>query len=211
MRDPTVTDTPANPSATPRPTSIIVADGTNIENRCRECFGRDDIDFNLFFAKVAEGTQLLHVYYFTAPFSPKQNREQAAAQAGRFNALRARANTSLILGRHHPRVVTCKNCTHSYTAFAEKGTDVAAALKLVECAAKKEADQLFLLAGDNDYLPALKMCKSEKVPVAIGFVIGPGPSQPQLNAVSDLRHNSVRYIMLDSAFMESCWRPHRRK
>jgi hypothetical protein len=33
------------------PTSVVIVDGTNMENQCRECFGTEEIHFANFFAK----------------------------------------------------------------------------------------------------------------------------------------------------------------
>lgn len=113
---------------------------------------------------------------------------------------------NVILGRHISRLITCRECKFTYTGYTEKGTDVAAAIKLVECAIGKRAGRLFLLAGDNDYVPALKFCAG-KVPVTVGFVIGQNQSiHAQLAGVADLRHNSSAYLKLDALFMADCWR-----
>src|SRR5439155_3288098 len=104
------------------PTSILVIDGTNIENRCREAFNREDIDFRAFFAKVAAGTRLLQTHYFTAAYSRRGDQRRLADQSGRFNVIRSMADTSLHLGRHQEREVRCRECGHTYIAYAEKGT-----------------------------------------------------------------------------------------
>jgi uncharacterized LabA/DUF88 family protein len=190
------------------PTSILIIDGTNIENRCRESFGREDIDFRAFFAKVAAGTKLHHTHYFTAAYSRRVDTRQQAEQSGRFNVLKSMPDTSLHLGRHQAREVRCRKCQHTYTAFAEKGTDVAAAICLIECVIRKRADMVFLLAGDNDYLPALKLAKQEGMKVVVGSIISPHENESgQLMAIANLRHNCHRYFKMDQAFMDGCWRP----
>jgi len=192
----------------PLPTSILIIDGTNIESRCREAFGRDDIDFRVFFAKVTAGTRLLHTHYFTAPFSRRSDPVRLAEQSGRFNVLKTMADTTLHLGRNQAREVRCRECGHTYTAYAEKGTDVAAAVSLIDCVIRKRSDQLFLLAGDNDYLPALRLARTEGAKVIVGSVISPHQHKHgQLMAVSDLRHNCDRYFEIDQRFMNDCWRP----
>jgi uncharacterized LabA/DUF88 family protein len=199
------TEPPHDP---PLPTSILVIDGTNIERRCQESFGRTDFDFNLFFAKVACGTRLLQAHYFTAPLSRSAPAHEVAAQSAKFNVLKTLPHATLYLGRYQPRTITCKQCHRQFQVFVEKGTDVAVGIMLVECAIRRRADILFLLAGDNDYMPALKLARSEGVRVVVGFVISPLLSEAhQIMAVADLRHNSERFIKLDQAFMADCWRP----
>jgi uncharacterized LabA/DUF88 family protein len=202
-----VSQTPSVPSQI-LPTSTLIVDGTNIETRCREAFGRDDIDFHRFFAKVTAGTHLLQAHYFTAPFSRRADPKRLAEQSGRFNVLKAMLNTSLHLGRHQAREVRCRECGFSYTAYVEKGTDVAAAVFLIEAAIRKRSEQIFLLAGDNDYLPALQLARGEGARLIIGSVISPQEHKHgQLMAIAGLRHNCSRYFEIDQAFMSDCWRP----
>lgn len=189
------------------PSSLLIVDGTNIESRCRESFGRDDIDFVKFFAKVTSGTQLLHTHYFTAPYSRRSDPKKLAEQSGRFNVLRAMPSTTLYLGRHQAREIRCNECGHRYTAYAEKGTDVAAAIRLVLAAHQKEADRYYLLAGDNDYRPAMEFARSLGAKVFLGSVIDPAVGEyGQLMAIADLRHNCDGYLKIDQAFMDGCWR-----
>lgn len=192
------------------PTSILIVDGTNIENRCREGFEREDIDFRLFFSKVTAGTQLLRTHYFTAPLSGKSEcqRQRQAEQAGRFNVLKQMANTTLHLGRYQTRTVTCRKCRFEYPSYAEKGTDVGVAVCLAEAAIKPLSDLIYLLAGDNDYVPALKLAKDQGAKVILGAVIdGLTPEHRQLAAISDLRRFSAKFVKLDHSFMSTCWRP----
>jgi uncharacterized LabA/DUF88 family protein len=117
-------------------------------------------------------------------------------------------NTTLHLGRYQPRDLVCKICGRTYSSYVEKGTDVAAAVMLVDCAIRKRSDVVFLLAGDNDYLPAVKFARTEGARLVVGFVVNPHRSEhDQLMAVADLRHNCERYIKIDAAFMSDCWRP----
>lgn len=189
------------------PTSILIVDGTNIETRCRQSFGRDDIHFGRFFSKVTTGTTLLHTYYFSAPYSRKSDRQLLAAQSGRFNALRSMPDTTLRLGRHQEREVRCRSCNYTYISYAEKGTDVGVAICLARCAIEKQADVLFLLAGDNDYVPALELGASLGVHLVLGAVIGPEePEHKQLQAIGTMRAKCRRFLRLDAAFMDECWR-----
>ena len=132
-------------------------DGTNIERRCYEAFGRVDFDFSLLFGKVTRGTRLEHAHYFTAALSRTAPAQEIAAQSGRFNVLNAMPQVTLHLGRYQPRTTTCRLCHCQFPVFVEKGTDVAAGVMLVECAIRRRAEVIFLLAGDNDYLPALRL------------------------------------------------------
>jgi uncharacterized LabA/DUF88 family protein len=190
------------------PTSLLFVDGTNLDHRLRAAFARDDVDFPAFFAAVTVGTDLQHVHYFSAPYIRSANPVSYKKQTADFNFLRTQRNVTLHLGRHQPRPVKCRSCNHRYTSYTEKGTDIFAAAKLVHAACHKEADRLILVTNDNDFWPALQLCRSNGVSVHVAFVINPNERvRDQLNRLSVLRKNTDRYRMLDKVLMDGCWRP----
>ncbi len=189
------------------PTPLLFVDGTNLDHRCLEAFGRDDIDFEKLFAALAAGTRLLHAHFFTAPYNRASDERRYRKQTGDFNKIRGMAGVTLHLGRHQPRQVECYKCGHRYTAYTEKGTDVGAAARLVQAACHKEAERLILVTGDNDFWPALEISKAEGAWCEIAMVIGPSESAfHKLNEVANLRNSCKRYLKLDQQFMLTCWR-----
>lgn len=189
------------------PTSLLFVDGTNLDHRCLTALGRDDIDFDRLIAALSEGTRLLHTHYFTAPYNRTADERRYRKQTGDFNKLRKMADVTLHLGRHQARHMECRSCGHRYTTYVEKGTDVGAAACLVQAACHHQADQLILVSGDNDFWPALKIARAEGVWCTVAFVVGQEESRFQkLNEVSNLRDAANRYVVLDSEFMENCWR-----
>ncbi len=188
-------------------TSLLFVDGTNLDYRCLEAFGRDDIDFDLLFAALTAGTRLLHTHYFTAPYIRMSDERRYRKQTGDFNQLRKMPNVTLHLGRHQVRQVECYKCGHRYIAYTEKGTDVGAAARLVQAACHKEAGRLILVSGDNDFWPALEIGRAEGAWCEVAFVIGPAESAfRKLNEVANLRNTCKRYVKLDQQFMSGCWR-----
>lgn len=188
-------------------TSIIFIDGTNLDHRLWDFFGRVDVDFPKFFAKISDGTQLNHVHYCSAPYSRYGNQDKRAKQASDFNFLRTQSNVTLHLGRFQLRPVTCRKCNHRYKTYKEKGTDILVATRFVDAAFHKRADRLILISNDNDFWPALELARQHGVEVYAAFVIGPDRSiEDQLKTLSPLRQQSHGYLMVDDAFMRDCWR-----
>lgn len=89
------------------PTSLLFVDGTNLDHRCLQAFGRDDVDFEKLFA---------------APYNRASDERRYRKQTGDFNQLRKMPDVTLKLGRHQARQVECLNCGHRYTTRVEKGT-----------------------------------------------------------------------------------------
>ena len=133
--------------------------------------------------------------------------DDAVTAVGGAGFLRSQQNVTLYLGRHQPRPVKCRSCNHRYTSYIEKGTDIFAAAKLVYAACHKEADRLILVTNDNDFWPAVLLCRNSGLTVHVAFVTDPNEStRDQLNRVSVLRKQADRYLKLDEALMDTCWR-----
>lgn len=190
------------------PTSLLFVDGTNIDHRLWESFGRSDVHLGKFFEQVTAGTDLQHIHFCTAPYHRPPGRASLyKKQQGDLNFLRTRPDVTIHLGRHQPRTVTCRSCNHAYTTHSEKGTDTFVASKLVQAACDGSVDRLFLVSGDNDFWPAVQICQEEGAEVHVAFVISPNePEQLQLNRVAQLRRYARTSIKLDAAFMATCWR-----
>lgn len=197
-----MSDAPVAPAAASLPTSMVFVDGTNLDLRCVQCFSRNDIDFQKFFSILTAGTDLRDVYYFTADYKNEADRRN---QQGVLNRLK-KMGVKVKLGRHLPRTVTCKSCGERWTTYSEKGTDVGTAVSLVQAALMKSADRLFLVAGDNDYVPAMEMAKVAGRAPCLGFVVGPHENkQRKWLEIANMRHNSSSQVVLDDAFMSKCW------
>ena len=187
--------------------SIIFIDGTNLDHRLWDFFGRDDVHFLKFFAKISDGTQLDRVHYCTAPYSRYGNQAKRAKQTADFNFLRRQSNVTLHLGRFQQRPVTCLNCNHQYQSFKEKGTDILVATRFVDAAFHKRADRLILVSNDNDFWPALELARQHGVEIYTAFVVDPDrPTGDQLQRLSPLRQQAHGYLTVDDAFMQDCWR-----
>jgi uncharacterized LabA/DUF88 family protein len=183
---------------------MIFVDGTHVDHRCQDAFNRKDVDFGKFFAKLSQGTTLIGVVYCTAPYLFRDHQKH---QQGVLNRLRGMPNVTVYLGRHMKREFRCRNCDHLHQDPTEKGTDVAVASHLVQAACSKLAQQVILVAGDNDYWPALEIAKGAKAHCQFAYFVGPDDSLMQKhNEVAMLRKYSTRpAIVLNDAYMADCW------
>lgn len=188
-------------------TSMIFVDGTNLDARFLEFFGRDDVDFPKFFAKVSDGTQLQRVHYCAAPYIQARDPAKYARQVSVFNFLRTQSNVTLYFGRFHLRPFFCWKCKNRLDVPKEKGTDILVASRLLEAAFHKRADRLILPSNDNDYWPAIRMGREHGVEMFTAVVIDPNrPTGRQLQKLLPLRKEAHGTLMLDQAFMHDCWR-----
>jgi uncharacterized LabA/DUF88 family protein len=183
---------------------MIFVDGTHVDHRCKKAFQRDDLDFGKFFNKLAEGTQLIQVVYCAAPYRLESGRKH---QQGVINRLRRMYPLVKIYeGRYVERTHKCNRCNDIRRDYTEKGTDVAVAVHLVQAACCKQADQLILVSGDNDYWPALHVTKDIGANCRFAYFLGPDEDGRRIhNEVAMLRNNSRGAIVLDDGFMADCW------
>lgn len=194
----------------PLPASWLFIDGTNLDRRCLEAFGRNDVDFVRFFAALATetGTRLEKVHYFTAPYVAQVNMDAYKKQASDLNALKKMSPlVSVHLGRHQEQERFCPKCRSYSRTYVEKKTDVGAACELVKAACLKMAHRLILVSGDTDFTPALQIARGQSVPCKVAFVIGPNENYGRkFMETADLRMASAGFIKLDDQFMYPCWR-----
>ncbi len=63
----------------------------------------------------------------------------------------------VIFGRFKLKDCKCKSCGSFYTQHIEKQTDVNIAVNLLKSAMKDEFDRAYLVSGDTDLIPAIKV------------------------------------------------------
>lgn len=186
------------------PTSLVFVDGTHVDHRCQEAFGRKDIDFKKFFLKLTLDTRLLEVVYCTAPYLFEDLRKHQKGVMNRLHQIGVKL--TVYEGRHMRREWYCKSCDYRHVEPVEKGTDVAVAAHLVRAACGKLADRLILVSGDNDFWPALEIAKSVGGHCEFAYFVGPKDNDTKVfNEVSQLRYNSRKFHKLNQEFMKDCW------
>lgn len=162
--------------------------------------------FGRFFAALSVGTSLVHAYYCTAPYFKAANPPKYAKQMADLNVLRSMLDVSIDLGRHKRRTGRCHSCGRDYPTFSEKGTDVFVASRMLRAACHRHADRLILVSNDNDYWPAVEICRQEGVEVVVAVIVNPSRRKVSLEKVARLRAASSWYLEIDDVFMAGCWR-----
>ena len=188
------------------PKSLIFVDGTNLDHRLLEAFGRNDVHFDRFFRALSNGTSLVQVYYCTAPYFKSAGPKKYAKQMADLNALRSMMDVTVDLGRYKKRSTTCRKCSNEYPTFSEKGTDVYVASRMVRAACHKHAERLVLVSNDNDYWPAVETCRQEGAEVVVAIVVDPVNRKASLQKIARLRSASSSTVEIDGKFIGPCWR-----
>jgi uncharacterized LabA/DUF88 family protein len=145
--------------------TVIFLDG----EYARKIFERQGcrIDVPLFVKKVLElaqidYNQLLRVYYYTSPpyqgQQPTPDEKQRYQRFQKFNDyLRRQDNFEIKLGRLEKRG----------GEFKQKMVDVHLSIDLVELSAKSKIETAILIAGDSDFVPAVRRAKYNGVRVIL--------------------------------------------
>ena len=105
---------------------------------------------------VRKSEILVKVYYFTA--LAKWDQGKMARHKEYIKALET-TNIQVVHGNFKYVTKKCRECHKQYQTFEEKETDVNIALHLLKLAFQNEFDKFFLMTGDSDLIPVLKMIR----------------------------------------------------
>jgi uncharacterized LabA/DUF88 family protein len=153
---------------------ILLVDGLNLFHGLLSSYGLAHTEVNL--VKLSDSIietneKIYSIHLFGANF--KGNSEKSIAQR-KFMLQNSRLeNVKTTLGKLKKREFTCNFCKHKYTFYQEKFTDVNIVLKIIEIIQNLEISKIYLISGDNDFLPIVKKVK-ELNSVKIKIVIPPG-------------------------------------
>ena len=102
------------------------------------------------------------VVYFSAYASHRaaKNPRQFARHQAYVRALQATSD-ECVMGRFKMNPVTCFTCGSAWQKPEEKETDVAIATHMVRDAFRNQFDVCYLLSGDTDLVPALRIVRAE--------------------------------------------------
>ena len=107
-----------------------------------------------FFLKQSES--LTDVYYFTA--LAKWDGGKIERHKEYIKALET-TDVQVVHGNFKRVTKKCRKCYKKYQTFEEKETDVNIALYLLKLAFQNKFDKFFLITGDSDLIPAVKMLR----------------------------------------------------
>jgi len=136
---------------------------------------------------------LLRVYYYTSPpyqcSNPTSDEKQRYKAFQKFeNFLKKQDNFEIKLGRTEKRG----------TEFEQKMVDVLLSIDLVELSARSKISNAILIAGDSDFVPAVKKAKDNGVRTIL--VCSGNRGQYHVNLWDEVD----RRIPIDQEFMKEC-------
>lgn len=141
---------------------MVLIDNGYLSAILRDEFGSARIDYLQLSELLCKGYSRLRTYiYDCLPYQANPpTPEQQTLYAGKvkfFNALSGLPSFEPRFGKQRPRA----------GGFVQKGVDVLLAVDLVRLSSKGQIQKAFLIAGDGDYVPAVKAAKDDGVSVKL--------------------------------------------
>jgi uncharacterized LabA/DUF88 family protein len=103
-----------------------------------------------------------------------------------------------IYGQFKRRSKKCPKCNQIYWTYEEKETDVNIAIYLFKLSIKNEFDTAFIISGDSDLIPSIKVVKEFFPEKYIGVIVPPG------RKALDLENNCDFNMKLKEKHLKSC-------
>jgi uncharacterized LabA/DUF88 family protein len=128
----------------------IFIDGTNFFLSCLNDGIPYHVDLNLLANQLGRGFHFGKLRYYTSPM-PHTDNQAYRRQQKFFEQLQRSRRIELVLGRHEPRTDRYGQRYH-----VEKETDVNLAVDMVTGAYEDRFDVAMLVAGDTDYVRAIR-------------------------------------------------------
>ncbi len=141
--------------------TIVYVDGFNLYYRALKKISMQWLDLQTFFVRLRKDDDVRRIHYFTAELTGAKRLGHLAY----LDALRTRPLVNIVLGKHQTQLLDCEvaACTHSgdrtFFCFKEKRTDVNIAIQMLDDAYQNECDQLVLITGDSDLVPAVRLVR----------------------------------------------------
>ena len=176
---------------------------------------------------ISPTASLASIHYFTALPEHLYLADPGRLQRHRtyLRALTAHGSLrpSIILGRIAQQQVLVRTASAEITGsiWREKGTDVALAMALLREASKGDMDEVVIISGDADYLPAVKVFREMYPDIGLRFAFPRGraskellreaPNSFTLTSAAYLSHRLPERIRLPSGKFLHCPAEWRRK
>ncbi len=131
---------------------IIFIDGSNLYHITKDRLKGQDcyFDFQEFTEYISKGSELIEIYYYTAPLDRKLNKEAYTKQQRFFDNLRKMPKFNLILCRMQKKKINGK------IIYQVKEDDIHLAVDMVKLAYKNKYENAILVSSDGDFVPAVK-------------------------------------------------------
>lgn len=99
-----------------------------------------------------------------------------------------------VLGKFKEKQVKCPSCQQFVKRHEEKATDVNIALHAYQMASKG-IEQIFLVTGDTDLIPAIMMIKHDFPAVCIGVIFPYNRYTGEMNKVAHLSYKTNAHLL----------------
>ncbi len=141
------------------------------------------IDYEKLSRELSQGKELLRTYYYNClPYQcnpPSSAEREKFAKAQRFYRMLTR------LPKHEVRQGKLAKRGES---FEQKGVDTLLSIDLVNSAASGKIEDAVLLAGDSDYIPAVRVAKEHSINVTLYHSHNHRSYHTALWEICDIRH-----------------------
>lgn len=130
----------------------------------------------------------IEILYFTAyaTWKPEQYKRHRAYVA----ALKS-VGVKVVMGNFKCKKRKCKNCSVEWESHEEKETDVNIAINIIKSAYERAYDRLFIVTGDTDVAPAIRMAKQIYAEGLITIAAPPGRDK-YINALVNSADNKQK-------------------
>ena len=168
------------------------------------------LDYSLLCGELLKYNEKINkIYYFSALY---KNKEKKNRHNIFIKALKSK-NIKVVLGNFKKRTKKWridkkylgkyninKNLYLSITNFEEKESDVNLAIYLVRDAINNDMDKAIVFSGDSDFIPAVKMAKSENTSLKIGVVMPKNTKANKLTEVYDFYEKLSKFNLYNCTF-----------
>jgi len=143
--------------------TIMYVDNSNMFKSLKKVGWK--IDAHKLFSRLEQNGEIWQTHFFAAVTDPPRYQ-----QTNFYRILKEELHWETHIFQLGRKTYHCHKCKASWTAYAEKGVDVALATRILTHASNRAFDTAVLLSGDKDYLETVKSIKNLGMRVEIvGF------------------------------------------
>ena len=172
----------------------IFIDGAYLQELLKE-FGNPRLDFGTLARRLAGDSDILRTYYYHCP--AYQSSPPTAEESGRYANQRRFFDYLEGVPRFEVRLGRLEFRGHDQQGrprFEQKRVDILLGVDLVLHTVKRNIREAVLLAGDSDFIPAVRVAKAEGALIRLFY---------GSNCHDDLRKAADESTRIDQAFIDS--------
>ena len=166
----------------------IFIDGSNFYHGLKHNIGKTNVDFYALSSLLCNNRKLVRTYYYNAPLNKDENEERYKSQQRFFTMLRNTPYLEVKLGR----------LVYRNGIPIEKGVDIYLAIDMLKYAYNNTYDTAILISGDGDFVKAVSAVRDLGKHVEHAYF--------KTGESTHLRESCDFRIILDSTFLETCWK-----